>query len=456
MATRFSRSIMREKIQLSDHFTYKKLFRFSLPTIIMMIFSSIYGVVDGIFVSNFAGQTEFAAINFIMPVFMIVGAVGFMMGAGGTAIVAKTMGEGNGELAKKYFSLFVYFTLVAGAILAALGAIFIRPISAMLGAEGALLDACERYGRIVISAMPAFMLQNLFQNFFIVAEKPKIGLSVMIAAGCMNIVLDAILVTLLPQQLKLEGAAIATSVSQLTGGLIPFFYCARKNTSRLSLTRTHFYGKALLQAITNGSSELMSNVSSSVVTMLFNMQLLKYAGESGVAAYGVIMYVGFIFVSIAIGYAIGTAPIVGFHYGAANKGELKSLFSKSTRIAIVGGGILTASALALSTPLSMLFVGYDAALFEMTKRGFIIFSFTFFFSWFSIFGSSFFTALNNGLISAILAFLRTLVYQVVLILTLPLLLELDGIWFASLLAEALAFISTWIFIIANRKRYGYL
>ena len=448
---------MKQRIQLSDHFTYKKLFRFSLPTIIMMVFSSIYGVVDGLFVSNFAGETEFAAINFIMPVFMIVGSVGFMMGAGGTAIVAKTMGEGNGELAKKYFSLFVYFTLIVGSVLAALGAVFIRPISAMLGAEGDLLDACERYGRIVIAAMPAFMLQNLFQNFFIVAEKPKIGLTVMIAAGCMNMVLDALLVTLLPQELKLEGAAIATSLSQLTGGIIPFFYFARKNTGRLSLTRTRFYGKALLRAVTNGSSELMSNISSSVVTMLFNMQLLKYAdGESGVAAYGAIMYVGFIFVSIAIGYAIGTAPIVGYHYGAANKDELKSLFAKISRISLFGGAILTASALALSTPLSVLFVGYDEALCEMTKRGFLIFSFTFMFSWFSIFGSSFFTALNNGLVSAILAFLRTLVFQVILILTLPLFLELDGIWFAALFAEVLAFIATWIFILANRKKYGYL
>lgn len=423
----------------------------------MMVFSSIYGVVDGLFVSNFAGETEFAAINFIMPVFMIIGAVGFMMGAGGTAIVAKTMGEGKGELARKYFSLFVYVTLIVGSVLAVLGALFIRPLSALLGAEGALLDACERYGRIVISAMPAFMLQNLFQNFFIVAEKPKTGLAVVIAAGCMNMLLDAILVPLLPIGLKLEGAAIATSASQLVGGAVPFFYFAKKNTSRLSLTRTRFYGKALLRAATNGSSELMSNVSMSVVTMLFNMQLLKYAeGESGVAAYGVIMYVGFIFVSVAIGNAIGTAPIVGFHYGAGNKDELHSLFTKITRISIVGGAILTGVALALSTPLSMLFVGYDTALLEMTKHGFIIYSFTFLFCWFSIFASSFFTALNNGLVSAILAFMRTLVFQVILILTLPIFFELDGVWFAALFAEVLAFIVSWIFVIANRKKYGYL
>ncbi len=447
---------MSEKIKLSDHFSYGKLFRFALPSVIMMVFSSIYGVVDGLFVSNFAGKTEFSAVNFIMPIFMIIGAIGFMMGAGGTAIVAKTLGEGDNARAKRYFSLFVYFTLAVGSVAAAFGVIFIRPLSALLGAEGALLDCCVRYGRIVIAAMPAFMLQSLFQSFFIVAEKPKTGLLVTIAAGVTNMILDAVLVILLPTELKLEGAAIATSVSQAVGGIIPIIYFARKNTSLLSLTKTRFYGGALLRAITNGSSELLSNISSSVVTMLYNMQLLKLEGEDGVAAYGIIMYVGFIFIAIFIGYSIGTAPLVGYNYGAANKRELKNLFKKSSIICLAVGGMMTVIAFFFARPLSLVFASYDQRLLEITVHGFKIFAFTFVFSGFSIFGSSFFTALNDGVTSAIIAFMRTVVFQISLILILPIFWALNGVWLASLFAEILAFITTAIFIITYRKKYGYI
>lgn len=447
---------MKEKIKLSDHFTYGKLFRFALPSVIMLVFSSIYGVVDGLFISNFAGKTEFSAVNFIMPIFMIIGGIGFMMGAGGTAIVARTLGEGKHGLANRYFSLFVYFTAVIGAVLAALGVIFIRPLSAFLGAEGHLLDCCERYGRIVIAAMPAFMIQNLFQNFFIVAEKPKIGLAVTVAAGITNMLLDALLVLLFPAELKLEGAAIATATSQLVGGLAPIVYFGRKNSSLLRLGATSLYPKALLKAMTNGSSELLSNASASVVTMLFNTQLLRLEGENGVAAYGIIMYVGFIFVAMFIGYAVGTAPLIGYNFGADNKRELKNLFKKSATICLGAGATMTILAFFFARPLSSAFSGGDTVLLEMTVRGFQIFSFTFVFSGFAIYGSSFFTALNDGLTSAILAFLRTVVFQITLILTLPLIWMLDGVWLASLFAEVLAFISTAIFILVYRKKYGYL
>ena len=447
---------MKEQIKLSDHFTYGKLFRFALPSVIMLVFSSIYGVVDGIFVSNFAGKTEFSAVNFIMPIFMIIGGIGFMMGAGGTAVVARTLGEGNPTLAKRYFSLFVYFTAIIGSIAAALGVIFIRPLSSFLGAEGELLECCVRYGRIVIAAMPAFMIQNLFQSFFIVAEKPKLGLLVTVAAGITNMVLDAVLVVLLPQELKLEGAAFATSLSQLVGGIIPIIYFARKNTSLLKLCGTSFYGRALLKAMTNGSSELLSNVSSSVVTMLYNMQLLRLAGEDGIAAYGIIMYVGFIFVAMFIGYAIGTAPLVGYHFGAGNKSELKNLFKKSSVICFTAGATMTLCAFVFARPLATVFAGYDEALLEMTVRGFQIFSFTFVCSGFAIYASSFFTALNDGITSAILAFLRTIVFQISLILTLPIIWQLDGVWFSSLFAEILALLSAITFIFIHRKKYGYI
>ncbi|MBQ8689011.1 MAG: MATE family efflux transporter [Clostridia bacterium] len=441
-------------IRLSDHFTYGKLFKFAAPSVIMMVFSSIYGVVDGIFVSEFVGTTEFAAVNLIMPIFMIIGALGFMMGAGGTAIVAKTLGEGDGELANKYFTLFVIVTATAGAVMAALGVIFLRPLSAFLGADGALFEACVRYGRIVVAAMPFFMLQNLFQSFFIVAEKPKLGLAVTVAAGVTNMVLDALLVAVIP--IGLEGAALATSISQAVGGLVPLFYFSRKNSGLLRFTRTKFYGKALLRATTNGSSELMSNVSASVVTMLYNMQLMKLVGEDGVAAYGAIMYVGFIFIAMLIGYAIGTAPIVGYHYGAKNTDELKSLLRKSTVVNLVAGAIMTTLAFVLARPLSTVFANGSVSLLEMTSHGFRIFAFSFIFSGFCIYGSSFFTALNDGLISAIISFMRTLVFQMLLILILPAVWGLDGVWFSTLIAEVLAFVTTLIFIFANRKKYNYM
>ena len=445
----------RQPIQLGDHFSYGKLIRFALPSVTMLVFSSIYGVVDGIFISNFASEYAFSAVNLIMPIFMMIGALGFMMGAGGTAIVAKTLGEGKINLAKKFFSLFVYVTFTAGLIMAILGAILVEPISMALGADGELLKCCVEYGRIVILAMPFFMLQNLFQSFMIVAEKPKLGLTITVVAGCANMVLDALLVLLLPQEWKLEGAAIATSTSQIIGGTVPFIYFIRKNSSLLQLTKTKFYPKALLRATTNGSSELLTNVSASVVTMLYNMQLMEYEPEHGLAAYGAIMYVGFIFIAIFIGLAVGTAPIIGFHYGAGNKAELKSLLRKGTVINFVLGLLMTVLGFFLSGPLAFVFAHGNQELFELTVHGFKVFSFSFFFSGLCIFASSFFTALNNGLVSAAISFMRTIMFQMVLILTLPLLFKTEGIWYSMLIAEILSLVVAAIFLLSNRKKYEY-
>ena len=314
-------------IRLSDHFTYGKLLRFTLPSIAMMIFTSIYGVVDGFFVSNFVGKTPFAAVNFIMPFLMILGAVGFMFGTGGSALIAKTMGEGKREKAQQLFSLFIYVTLVCGGVIAVLGIVFIRPIAAALGAEGAMLEDCVLYGRIILVALPACMLQYEFQSFFVTAEKPQLGLVVTAAAGVANMVLDALLVAVFP--LGLVGAAAATAISQCVGGLLPLVYFARPNSSLLRLTSTRFDGGALLRTCTNGSSELMTNVSMSLVSMLYNVQLMRYAGENGIAAYGVLMYVNFVFLSTFIGYSVGTAPVVGYHFGAGNRAELHSLLKRS-------------------------------------------------------------------------------------------------------------------------------
>lgn len=443
------------KIQLSDHFTYGRLLRFTLPSIAMMIFTSIYGVVDGFFVSNFAGKTPFAAVNLIMPFLMILSTVGFMLGTGGTAIVSKTFGEGEPKKANRYFSLFVYVAFAVGAVLAVLGIIFIRPVASLLGAEGELLDNCAIYARVILAALPFNVLQLLFQSFFVAAEKPNLGLAVTVSSGVTNMVFDALLVGLLPQEYKLAGAAVATAMSQVIGGGIPLIYFFRKNSSILRLGRTSFDGKALLKACTNGSSEFMSNVSMSVVGMLYNIQLIKYAGEDGIAAYGVMMYVSMIFAAAFIGYSIGTAPVIGYHYGAKNSEELKSLRRQSLRIILIFAVCMAAAAELLATPLAKLFVSYDAALMELTVSGFRIFSLSFLFMGFAIFGSGFFTALNDGLTSALISFLRTLVFQIAAVMLLPLIWGIDGVWISIVVAEFMAVVLTFIFLGVKRKKYNY-
>lgn len=441
------------RIQLSDHFSYGRLIRFTLPSIVMMIFTSIYSVVDGLFVSNFVGKTPFAAINLIMPILIILGALGFMIGTGGSAIVAKTLGEGDPARANRYFSMLVYTTVVGGAVLAAAGELSLPIVSELLGAEGAMLQDCILYGRIILAALPAFMLQNVFQSFMITAEKSRLGLAVTVAAGLTNMVLDFVFIV--PLGWGLAGAAIATAISQVIGGAVPIVYFARKNDSLLRLTKAKFEGRILLRTCTNGSSELMSNISASIVTMLYNFQLMRLAGEDGIAAYGVVMYVNFVFSAIFIGYSIGAAPVIGYHYGAQNHAELKNLFRRSLVLVVISGVAMTVLAELLAQPLTHVFVGYDAGLYALTVRGFMLYSISFLVSGVNIFGSAFFTALNNGLVSAAISFLRTLVFQVAAVLLLPLLLGIDGIWLAIVAAELLALAVTLVFFIVKRKQYHY-
>lgn len=419
----------------------------------MMIFTSVYGVVDGFFVSNFADKTPFSAVNLIMPFLMITATVGFMFGTGGTAIVAKTFGEGDREKANQYFSLFVYVTFAFGVIFAVLGIIFIRPVSALLGAEGELPENCVVYARIILAALPFYVLQLLFQSFFPAAEKPQLGLAVTVSAGVTNMVLDAALVILLPQEYKLAGAAIATAMSQFVGGAIPLFYFSRKTNSILRLGKTIFDGKAILKACTNGSSEFMSNVSMSVVDMLYNIQLLKYAGENGVDAYGVMMYVSMIFSAAFIGYSIGMAPVISYHDGAQNYKESKGLLRQSlVMIGVFGVGMVAAAELS-ALPLANIFVGFDAELMNLTVSGFKIFALSFVFMGFAIFSSGFFTALNDGLSSALISFLRTLVFQIAAVLLLPLIWGLNGVWISIVVAEAMAVAISVAFLIVKRKKY---
>lgn len=444
----------KQPIRLSDHFSYSKLLRFTLPSICMMVFTSIYGVVDGLFVSNFAGKTPFAAVNLVMPFIMILGGMGFMIGTGGTALVSKLMGEGKKDEANSTFSMMVLFTLLLGIVLSAVGFLTMRPVSYFLGATDAMIDDCVLYGRIVTGFTFAFMLQNVFQSFFIAAEKPRLGLIVTVAAGFTNMVLDLLFIAVF--NWGVAGAAIATGLSQCVGGVLPLIYFLRPNDSLLRMRPTSLRLRPILQACGNGSSELMSNISSSLVGMLYNFQLMRLIGEDGVSAYGVLMYVQFIFVAIFIGYSIGCAPVVSFHFGAQNHSELKSLLRKSTLLMDSGGVLLTIAARLLAAPLARLFVGYDAGLFELTFHAFRLFSWSFLLAGFNIFASGFFTALNNGAISAAISFLRTLVFQTASVLILPLLLDVDGIWWAITVAEIFAFLISLMFLYLKRNKYHYL
>ncbi len=454
---------MEERIHLSEHFTYKKLLKFVLPSIVMMVFISVYGIVDGFFVSNFAGEIPFAALNLIYPLIMILGSVGFMLGTGGNAVVSKALGEGDGARANRIFSMLIYATVAIGVVLSVIGILIVRPVAQLFAAtetgmsaeeKAQLIDCCVLYARIILAALPAFMLQNAFQGFFVTAEKPRRGLYVTVAAGLCNIVLDALLVV--GFQGGLAGAAIATAISQCVGGILPLIYFFRKNDSLLRLGKTRFEGKVFFGVCVNGMSELMTNIALSVVTILYNAQLMRYIGISGVSAYGIMMYIGFIFIAVFIGYSVGVAPIIGYHYGAQHRDELKNVFTKSLRLLSIAGVGMTAVACLFASPLSRIFVGGNRELHLLTMRGLRLYSLSFLLTGLNIFCSSFYTALSNGALSLLISFFRTFLCQVVAVLTLPLFLAVDGIWLSAAVSEAVTVALTIALLLSTRKRYGYL
>lgn len=441
------------RIRLSDHFTYKKLLQFTFPPMVMMVFTSLYGVVDGLFVTNYVGKSALAAINFVYPVLNILATFGYMFGAGGSALVAKTLGEGKNEKANKLFSLFVYICVGLGVVFSVLGFFLLKPLLSMLGAEGEMLELAVLYGNILLISLPIWNLQFLFQIFFVTAEKPDLGLYVTLIAGVTNMALDALFIAGFGWELT--GAAVATAISQIVGGGIPLIYFFRKNSSMLRLGKTEFDKKALLKATANGSSELVSGVSTSLVGLLYNVQLMKFAGEDGVAAYSIMMYVGFVFIGIFFGYANGSAPIIGYHYGAKNHAELKNLLKKGITLNISASVIMLLLSELLAVPLAEIFASYDNVLYEMTLHGFRLYAISYLFSGLAIMGSSFFTALNNGLVSAILSFLRTIVFQIACVFLFPVFFGLDGIWFSVVAAELLSALVAVIFIFGLRKKYNY-
>ena len=441
------------KIQLSDHFSYSKLIKFTLPTIAMMIFTSIYGVVDGVFVSNCVGSDAFAAVNLIMPIIMILGSVGFMIGTGGSAIVSKTLGEGKKEKANEYFSMLVYLCVVSGVILSVIGIIFTGPIAVLLGAKGSIAKDCVTYGRTVFFMLTGLFLQNAFQSFLVVAEKPKLGLFVTVLAGFTNMFLDFLFVYVL--RFGVFGAALATGISQFVGSVIPIIYFASGKNNVLKLTKCRFNKDIIIKTCINGSSEMVTNMSMSLVNMLYNMQLMKYIGTNGVVAYGIIMYVGFIFVGTYMGYAVGSAPVISYHYGAGNKDELKNLFKRSLTIIIVSSVVMTFIAEIIAGYLAGIFVSYDNNLLELTTEAIRIYAVSYLISGVNIFASSFFTALNNGVVSAVISFMRMFVFQIVMILLLPVVLGISGIWTAVIAAEVLSVVISVMFLVKNRKKYSY-
>lgn len=447
------------RIELSDHFTLKKLLKFVFPSIAMMVFTNIYSVVDGLFVSNFEGKDAVAAINLIFPLIIVLGAIGFMLGAGGSALVSKTLGEGDKERANKYFSMLVYVTTAIGITIAVAGQFCVPYIAKLFGAKGVIYDYCVLYGRVLLAAQPFFILQNIFQSFFVTAEKPRLGFIVTLIAGVTNMACDALFIAGFGW--GLAGAAFATALSEVIGGVVPLVYFACKNDSLLRLTKTKFYGKALLKSFTNGSSEFFANVSSAIVMMLYNYQIQRYALQEGIdpndglAAYGAMGYVMMIFFAIFMGYAVGSAPLFGYNYGAQNKNELKNLFKKSVIIMLVAGCVMTLLCQILAYPAIKLF-GFDGALCDLSVRGMRMFSPYFTIAGISIFASSMFTALNNGLVSGIIAFVRMFVFQTAAVLVVPLIFGLDGVWSAMNFSEIFSLILSVSFLIGCRKKYEYV
>ncbi|MBR3717843.1 MAG: MATE family efflux transporter [Bacteroidaceae bacterium] len=444
---------MQHTIQLSDHFNYGRLLRFTVPAMVMMIFTSIYSVVDGIFVSNFVGKTAFAAVNLIFPFLMLLGVVGSMLGTGGSALVAKTLGQRDRELANRIFSRLVVAGVVVGVVFCSIGFWLIEDIAVLLGARGDMVQLCVTYGRIILPALPCFILQYMFQSLLITAERPTLGLAVTVIAGLTNIVLDFLLIVVF--DLGLVGAACATALAQTVGGLVPLVYFALPNTSLLRLVKPVYEGRFLVQAATNGLSEFLSSVSMSVVSMLYNWQLMRYIGEDGVAAYGVIMYVAFILMAMAFGYSMGVSPIVSYNYGSGNHAELQNVFRRSLVLVAIMGAVTVVLAECLATPLSQLFVGYDEGLFALTRKAFMIYCLSFFLAGFNMFASAFFTALNNGIVSGVIAFGRTMVCETTAVLVLPLLFGMDGIWFAIIVAEVLALMLSASLLLRYRRLYHY-
>lgn len=439
---------------MNRHFSLSALLKFTFPTICMMIFTSLYTVVDGFFVSNYVGKTALAAVNLVWPIIMILATIGLMTGTGGSALVAKTRGEGDDARANRYFSMLIFFTIAVALVLGAIGQAIMVPAIQLFGAEGDLLTSSITYGRWVMAALPFFALQFAFQVLFSTAGKPNYGFYVIVAAGLTNVILDWLFICVCGW--GVSGAAIATGLGQVVGGLVPLIYFVRRNNSSfLRLTWAKPEWKPIGKACLNGSSELVSNIAMSLVSMLYNYQLMAYIGEDGVAAYSVIGYTAMIFSSILMGYALGSSPLMSFQYGARNQIEMRSILLKSLGLVGVGSVIMFLAAQWLAAPLSAIFVSYDSELLEFTVQAYKLYALAFLIMGIPIYLSALFTSLNNGVVSAIIAFMRTLVFECGAVILLPMIWGIDGIWLSVSVGELAASILAIGFLVALRKKYGF-
>ena len=446
---------MKTQIQLSDHFTYRRLLRFTLPSIGMMIFTSIYGTVDGFFVSNFVSKTAFASVNLIMPYIMILGGMGAMLGVGGSALVAKTLGEGDAPRAGRYFTMMIYLMLGTSVFCTVVGIAALRPVAYLFGATDAMIGDVMTYGTVCLIFNIALHAQYTLQSYLIVAGKPQFALVIVVAAGISNMVLDFLFMGVF--RMGIAGAALATGLSQCVGGVIPFvWFLSRKNTSALRLVKTKFEIRPMLLACANGASEMLHSISGAITGILYNLQLMKYAGEDGVAAYGVVMYAAFIFLGVFAGYSQGSSPIMGYHYGAQNHREMQNILKKSMVMLGSSAVVLTTIAVLLARPISAIFVSYDAQLLDMTARAFAICAIPFLIMWLNMYASSVFTALNNGAVSAAISFVRSLMLPTLCIVIMPMIWELDGVWYSLVGSEILSVFVSLAFLIGQRKKYHYM
>lgn len=443
------------KIELSGHYSYSRILKTCIPSVLMILTTSVYSIVDGLFVSNFAGTTSFAALNIIWPAIATVAAFGLMFGTGGSALVAMVIGQDDRDRANGIFTMLIRAMLILGAVCGTLLFIFMRPVSIWLGADEAMLPDCIRYGRILVCAMPAFMSQMAFNSFFMTAEKPQLGTLLTVICGITNIAFDALFIVVFGW--GLTGAAIATVLGMAVGGIYPLYYFSSKkrNTTKLKFVKADTDWHCIVRCCSNGLSEYVGNIALNIVSMCYNLQLMKLIGQDGVAVYGILMYIGYVYASVYIGYNIAVSPIVSFNYGAQNHDELKSLLRKSIVILLVAGTILTGLSEILSSPMAGIFVGYDPGLKALTARAIRIYMISFMICGLNMFVSAWFTALNNGIVSACAAFARTLVFEMGAIFILPLLLGLDGVWLAVDVADMLALVLAVILLSTFRKRYNY-
>ena len=447
------------KIRLSDHFTFKKLLKAALAPMLMMVFTSLYTIVDGVCISNFCGKESFAGVNLIFPIIMIVGGLGFMLGTGGSALVGKLLGEKKDLEARQTFTMTIIFTILIGLTITIAGVLLIETLVYAMTSVATgdisqkMIDEAILYGRLLMAGQVFFMLQNVFQSFFIVDEKPVLGFVFILIGGLTNIVLDILFIGVC--KWGIIGAAAATICGYLSGSLGPIIYFLIRKNDYIHFERTKLKLKPLIKICFNGSSEFVNNISSSIVSIVFNMQLLHYFGEDGINAYGIIMYLAFVFTAIFLGYSSAVAPIESYNYGAQNNKELKNVLIKSLIITSILSVSMFIISFTLAEPFSFIFANGSDTLLKITTNGMRIYSIAFLFIGLSIYISTFFTALNNGLISALIAFLRTLVFQIVFVFVFPLFLGKYGIFFAILAAEIMSILLAITFLLIYKKKYRY-